>query len=498
MDGWRWLILTFLALQGIGFTNTEYYSSTEQMIDLIALDKELQIKFELYIYKELEHVQALFRVLRHVKNTIPAISETFISNPLTAYKFIEMLINKWNLIEEHISQSPSLEFIEYLDMAHEMLPDEEDLFGVALGLFRVQEIYNLYPEDVIRTTQLSTDDAVLMSKVAYRNKNYKIAYMWLNETFKRLEKGDAAEVEVFELARLLASSSFIQGHVQLAIDATKLILEHDQHNEAAWFQQLEYRIHQITHEADPKVDPREPSNQSYQAMCRWEANRLSPQRQKMLFCRYSNGGGNPHLIYSPMKEEDEWDNPRIIRYHNFITDKEIDHLKKVAKSKLQRSETSPNIISNIRVSKSAFLSEEDQGVYDVTRRIEDVTGLDMETAEPLQVANYGIGGHYSPHLDLLSKEEEEIRHGNRMATFQIYMSDVELGGATVFPTIGATLKIQKGSAVLWYNLLYSGEHDVRSLHAGCPVYLGNKWIATKWIHGYGQEFRRRCSLSELD
>ncbi|XP_028834438.1 prolyl 4-hydroxylase subunit alpha-1 isoform X3 [Denticeps clupeoides] len=422
MDGWRWLILTFLALQGIGFTNTEYYSSTEQMIDLIALDKELQIKFELYIYKELEHVQALFRVLRHVKNTIPAISETFISNPLTAYKFIEMLINKWNLIEEHISQSPSLEFIEYLDMAHEMLPDEEDLFGVALGLFRVQEIYNLYPEDVIR----------------------------------------------------------------------------NQHNEAAWFQQLEYRIHQITHEADPKVDPREPSNQSYQAMCRWEANRLSPQRQKMLFCRYSNGGGNPHLIYSPMKEEDEWDNPRIIRYHNFITDKEIDHLKKVAKSKLQRSETSPNIISNIRVSKSAFLSEEDQGVYDVTRRIEDVTGLDMETAEPLQVANYGIGGHYSPHLDLLSKEEEEIRHGNRMATFQIYMSDVELGGATVFPTIGATLKIQKGSAVLWYNLLYSGEHDVRSLHAGCPVYLGNKWIATKWIHGYGQEFRRRCSLSELD
>ena len=35
----------------------------------------------------------------------------------------------------------------------------------------------------------------------------------------------------------------------------------------------------------------------------------------------------------------------------------------------------------------------------VDRRIEDVTGLTMETAEQLQVVNYGIGGHYEPHYD---------------------------------------------------------------------------------------------------
>jgi hypothetical protein len=28
-----------------------------------------------------------------------------------------------------------------------------------------------------------------------------------------------------------------------------------------------------------------------------------------------------------------------------------------------------------------------------------VTGLNMETSEELQVANYGIGGHYEPHFD---------------------------------------------------------------------------------------------------
>ncbi len=35
----------------------------------------------------------------------------------------------------------------------------------------------------------------------------------------------------------------------------------------------------------------------------------------------------------------------------------------------------------------------------VTRRVGDITGLDMDTAEDLQVVNYGIGGHYEPHFD---------------------------------------------------------------------------------------------------
>ena len=32
-------------------------------------------------------------------------------------------------------------------------------------------------------------------------------------------------------------------------------------------------------------------------------------------------------------------------------------------------------------------------------RVADVTGLNMETSEELQVANYGMGGHYEPHFD---------------------------------------------------------------------------------------------------
>lgn len=55
------------------------------------------------------------------------------------------------------------------------------------------------------------------------------------------------------------------------------------------------------------------------------------------------------------------------------------------------------------------------------------------------------------------------------------MSDVEAGGATIFPATNLTIFPQKGSAVFWYNLHPSGEGDEKTLHAACPVLIGSKW-----------------------
>lgn len=60
-----------------------------------------------------------------------------------------------------------------------------------------------------------------------------------------------------------------------------------------------------------------------------------------------------------------------------------------------------------RISKTAWLKEEEhEDVGHVYTRTHQVTGLNMETSEELQVSNYGIGGHYEPHFDFARREEK--------------------------------------------------------------------------------------------
>ena len=65
------------------------------------------------------------------------------------------------------------------------------------------------------------------------------------------------------------------------------------------------------------------------------------------------------------------------------------------------------LLCSVRISKTAWLKEEEhEHVGHVYTRTNQLTGLNMETSEELQVSNYGIGGHYEPHFDFARREEK--------------------------------------------------------------------------------------------
>lgn len=100
--------------------------------------------------------------------------------------------------------------------------------------------------------------------------------------------------------------------------------------------------------------------------------------------------------------------------------------------KLRRSgvisleKNNPVIYSHLRISKFAWLADTvHKYVENISKRVADMSGLSMRTAELLQVVNYGLGGYYTLHYDFAlpgDKTFEKINLGNRIATVLFYVN----------------------------------------------------------------------------
>lgn len=61
----------------------------------------------------------------------------------------------------------------------------------------------------------------------------------------------------------------------------------------------------------------------------------------------------------------------------------------------------------------------------ISARIADMTQLNVEYSEPLQIASYGIGGHYIPHYDWFGYRRN-VPERDRIATLMFYVSIAEI------------------------------------------------------------------------
>lgn len=178
-----------------------------------------------------------------------------------------------------------------------------------------------------------------------------------------------------------------------------------------------------------------------------------------------------------------------------------------------------------------FGSLADQTMSRILRRVAKLTKLPSEIVhggEELQVVRYQPYGHYHAHYDSETHARKnvacchQVLQGKRCrlcryVTVLYYLNDNYTGGETAFPFAdNITMDIEKakirklgkdpfnlneychdsnlvvkqkrGTAMLWYNHKmdyknggWLGDLDDYSLHGGCMVTEGEKWIANNWL-----------------
>uniref|UniRef100_A0A7N6BAX7 Prolyl 4-hydroxylase subunit alpha-1 n=1 Tax=Anabas testudineus TaxID=64144 RepID=A0A7N6BAX7_ANATE len=514
-------LLLLSCLQSLSAHN-DFFTSIGQMTDLLYTEKDLVTSLKDYIKAEenkLEQIKQWADKLDSLTLTATQDPEGFLGHPVNAFKLMKRLNTEWGNLESLVLRDTTDGFISNLTIQRQYFPTDEDQTGAAKALLRLQDTYRLDANTIStgnlpgvkHKSHMTVEDCYELGKIAYTDVDYYHTELWMAQALKQLDEGEESTLDKVTVLDYLSYAIYQQGDLERALEYTKRLLELDPEHQRA-NGNLKYFQFQL--EKQKKKKPKSvsghqiPERKKYEMLCRGEGIKLTPRRQSRLFCRYYNNNRNPRLLLAPIKQQDEWDRPYIVRYLDIISDKEIERIKHLAKPRLRRATISNPITgvletASYRISKSAWLTGYDDPMIEtINQRIEDLTGLEMDTAEELQVANYGVGGQYEPHFDFGRKDEpdafKELGTGNRIATWLFYMSDVAAGGATVFPDVGAAVWPQKGTAVFWYNLFASGEGDYSTRHAACPVLVGNKWVSNKWIHERGQEWRRPCGLNETE
>ncbi|KAI5636140.1 2OG-Fe(II) oxygenase superfamily domain-containing protein [Phthorimaea operculella] len=412
----------------------------------------------------------------------------YLGNPINAFTLIKRLTKDLHDIDKIVYK----EFEKYnsFNRKNMSLPSEEDLQGAAHALTRLQVTYKLQVKDLAKglingipySSAMSADDCYEIGRALYEDEEYWNSIDWMKEALRRYKKGDTNLVYSFTEANIYDHVSWAYYKVldvHSALEWGRKFLKLAPHNGRAKVNE-ELFLKQMAQMPKPK---REEEAEDHEMLCRGDYD-VPHEITKNLYCFYLMEN-HPFLRLAPIKAEQKYANPDVFIYYDVISDREIAHVQERARPKFKRANgevdsKTGKIKSTYRVCKAAWLSDkESEVVKRISQRIQDFTGLIVNpyTAEGLQIANYGIGGHYLPHYDHTLKGEAPIKYwsSNRIATVLFYLSEVAEGGATVFTELGLSVFPIKHAALVWRNLHPSGEGDLYTRHAACPVLRGSKW-----------------------
>ncbi|XP_061485630.1 prolyl 4-hydroxylase subunit alpha-3 isoform X2 [Rhineura floridana] len=531
-----WLVAALLALSQCA--QAETYTSMLSIQEALATERELLRALHTYLEEEANRLKDLRRFYRKIQAVHQSVGSTLV-NPLLAYTLIKRLQSDWlNVVYSSEASDNSQALKNGYQRLEENLPIFEDLEGAAQAVMRLQDVYSLSVKglakgkfqrisniplpEIYKPSQdfsLSADDCFHIGKVAYDMEDYYHSILWLEEAASlfRVSYGSwnaEDEGSLEDALDHLAFSYFKAGNISHALSLSQEFLHYDPSNKRLARNVLKYKTLLMANPdgGEEEVALQRPNvtqletRDVYEKLCQTLGAQPSQYQWPHLSCSYETNGA-PLLMLQPLKREVVHQQPYIALYHDFISDAEAEKIKALAAPWLQRSVVASGEKQQkveYRISKSAWLKDTlDPVTVALDQRIAALTGLNIQPpyAEYLQVVNYGLGGHYEPHFDHATSEKSPVyrmKSGNRIATLMIYLSLVEAGGSTAFIYANLSIPVVKNAALFWWNLHRTGDGNEATLHAGCPVLAGDKWVANKWFHEHGQEFRRPCGTSPED
>ena len=210
--------------------------------------------------------------------------------------------------------------------------------------------------------------------------------------------------------------------------------------------------------------------------------------------------------------------PRVFEIEDLLSASECEHIIRISENSLQHSrvghkehDQAPNRPDAKRNSHNTWVGKAHDAVIErVERRLATLMRIPYskyaDIVEDLQVVRYEVDELYDAHHDYYPTDANfegmpDFGAGrNRMLTVLVFLQEPFEGGETNFPRAGNNrpaydcsrgllVAPKRGKAVLFYNLkaqghMEFGSTDEYSLHIGCRVIRGTKWVANAWMHNW--------------
>lgn len=324
-------------------------------------------------------------------------------------------------------------------IVNEEYPTEEDLTGTAEGFSRLQVAYNLDVAELSSgmingikvADSMSWSDCFFIGQKLFEIGDYNNTQSWIREALGKFTSSYIHDKDSVPILESITNITIAINDFDTALNTSEKILKIEPNHRTA-------KITKDTIESLSSSSTKRHTEGSYkrnlfisindytkyEAVCRGDITRTAAETRD-LHCKFESYKV-PFLKLAPFKMEVINFEPKILLFHDSLYDSETKLFKEKSLPTIKRSELSGRA-SSLRTSEGTFVSyKDDDALKNFAQRIEDMTQLSVGESEIIQVANYGIGGHYAPHFDFFNDltDYPNSHLGDRISTSMFYVSFV--------------------------------------------------------------------------